>query len=173
MPSEEYTQRKGFYGKVDGLDKEDFAKVMRRKPTPAESKLHNALVDLMADTLTIPIHQYIVGPYIVDFKVKNLLIEIDGSSHLLTKDYDQRRTSYITNKGYSIVRFDNVDVYKDPKACALHIRKLTEPHQQKHSDEIPITICPPSRSFYRPDKVNPRAIPLLWTVGFGGKRKLT
>lgn len=173
MPSEKYTQRKGFYGSVDGLDKESFAQVMRRKPTPAESKLHNALIDVLADTLTQPVHQYVVGPYIVDFKVKNLLIEIDGSSHLLTKEYDQRRTSYISNKGYSIVRFDNADVYKDPKGCAEHIRKLTEPHQKKHSGEIPITICPPSRSFYKPNKINPRAIPILWTVGLAGKRRRT
>ncbi len=61
--------------------------------------------------------QQIVGNYIVDFycpKLK-LVIEIDGYQHFEEKSlkYDSRRTEYLENLGFYVLRFDNTEVNKD------------------------------------------------------------
>lgn len=140
------------------LKKERFAKKMRFAPTPAEAKLHNAMIEVMKDTLTEVSIQHIIGPYIGDMKIKNLIVEIDGSTHAGREEYDERRTSYIKNHGYQVIRFKNCEIYENAEECAQHIRTLTEPHQAK-TDIVKITYCPPSKSF--PSKFKKRKSPYI------------
>jgi cyclase len=60
--------------------------------------------------------QHPLGPFIVDFfchKVK-LIIEIDGSIHNNddTRNNDITRQNDLEKMGYTIIRFSNVEVYK-------------------------------------------------------------
>ncbi|MFH1348383.1 MAG: endonuclease domain-containing protein [Patescibacteria group bacterium] len=52
-----------------------------------------------------------IGQYIVDFLCveKNLIIEIDGSSHCYatTKKHDRNREEFLKSKGFEIIRFSN------------------------------------------------------------------
>lgn len=56
--------------------------------------------------------QRIIGNYIVDFYVKKLglIVEIDGGSHDLKKDYDEIRQKYLECLGLKIFRVTDFDV---------------------------------------------------------------
>lgn len=56
--------------------------------------------------------QRIIGNYIVDFYVKKLglIVEIDGGSHDLKKDYDEIRQKYLESLGLKIFRVTDFDV---------------------------------------------------------------
>ena len=71
-----------------------------------------------------------IGPYIVDFfapKVK-LIIEIDGSQHLEAEHLvkDQRRDTFLANKGFKILRFNSRQVLKDTTAVIQFIYREIE-----------------------------------------------
>ena len=56
--------------------------------------------------------QHAIGPYITDFCApsRKLIIEVDGSQHLVQEDYDRDRTAFLEAKGYRVLRFWNSDV---------------------------------------------------------------
>jgi very-short-patch-repair endonuclease len=59
--------------------------------------------------------QQIIDGYIVDFYCHQarLVVEVDGSSHLDQKDYDQARDAHLTVLGLQVLRFFNSDVDRD------------------------------------------------------------
>lgn len=70
--------------------------------------------------------QHGIGPYIVDFycPVKNLVIEIDGETHVGSKAFahDIDRQAYLENLNLKVVRFTNKDIVKkmnDVLECIL------------------------------------------------------
>ena len=61
--------------------------------------------------------QQIIGNYIVDFycfKAK-LIVELDGSQHCdpETLDYDNKRTAFLQEKGFLVLRYSNLDVMRN------------------------------------------------------------
>ena len=58
--------------------------------------------------------QYPIENYIVDFicNEKKLIIEIDGGQHNDNRhiEYDKRRTKFLEDKGYKVLRFWNCDI---------------------------------------------------------------
>lgn len=56
--------------------------------------------------------QRIIGNYIVDFYVKKLglIVEIDGWSHDVKKDYDELRQKYLESLGLKIFRVTDFDM---------------------------------------------------------------
>ncbi|NEW83023.1 MAG: endonuclease domain-containing protein [Mariniphaga sp.] len=56
--------------------------------------------------------QYQIGNYIVDLICRklNLIIEIDGSSHISKSNSDRARQDFLEAMGYTIVRFSEVEV---------------------------------------------------------------
>ena len=52
------------------------------------------------------------GPFFADFcsHGARLIIEIDGGQHAETQDYDGRRTTFLAEQGYRVIRFWNNDV---------------------------------------------------------------
>jgi very-short-patch-repair endonuclease len=53
-----------------------------------------------------------IGPYFADFMCRalRLIVEIDGPSHDLTWEKDERRTAYLNAQGYRVIRFTNEEV---------------------------------------------------------------
>ena len=55
-----------------------------------------------------------IGNYIVDFVCRNkwLIIEIDGGQHneIETIKYDEKRTKYLEEQGFTVLRFWNNDI---------------------------------------------------------------
>jgi very-short-patch-repair endonuclease len=67
--------------------------------------------------------QHQLPPYIVDFAcVKaRLVIEIDGPSHDVRAEQDERRDVYLNSLGYVVMRFSNEDVRKNLEGVVLTI----------------------------------------------------
>jgi very-short-patch-repair endonuclease len=89
------------------------AKELRREPTPAERKLWAYLRYDRLGGLRFR-RQQPVGPFIVDFccATRQLVIEIDGDSHAEQVEYDESRTAYLEEHGYTVIRFTNEDVQR-------------------------------------------------------------
>lgn len=67
--------------------------------------------------------QHGIGNYIVDFccSSNKLVVEIDGSEHLDTDNYDQNRTIYLNNLGYKVLRFWNNEINKNLNGVIIKI----------------------------------------------------
>ena len=74
-----------------------------------------------------------IGSYIVDFVCveKKIVIEIDGGQHALNTEHDDKRSEFLRNKGYRILRFWNSDVLKEKNAVLeeiiLHLEESPSP----------------------------------------------
>ena len=59
--------------------------------------------------------QHAIKPYIVDFVClkHKLIIELDGNHHQETtqRQYDVKRTEFLSSNGYRVIRFKNKEVY--------------------------------------------------------------
>ena len=56
--------------------------------------------------------QHGIGDNIVDFYCsdKTVIVELDGDSHVSSKEYDTERTNYLSGLGYTVIRYANRDV---------------------------------------------------------------
>ena len=56
--------------------------------------------------------QKVVGKFVVDFAANHpkLVIEIDGDTHAGRESYDARRSQFLEEQGYKVIRFSNSDV---------------------------------------------------------------
>jgi len=59
--------------------------------------------------------QHPIGPYIADFAcvAAKLVVEVDGYTHWTQEqlDHDARRTEYLKERGWSVLRVTSADVY--------------------------------------------------------------
>jgi leucyl-tRNA synthetase len=71
--------------------------------------------------------QQFVGDYIVDFVSfdNKLIIEIDGGHHNEdnTREYDERRTEWLRNQGYRVIRSWNNDVLLNTESVLEQIKE--------------------------------------------------
>ncbi len=86
---------------------------MRKEPTEEENKLWHILLKKIRPRF---LRQRVIGNYIVDFccpKLK-LIIEVDGEQHYMPENekYEDKRTAFLEQKGYKILRFYNSYVNK-------------------------------------------------------------
>lgn len=61
--------------------------------------------------------QHPVGPYIADFAcpAPKLIVEVDGATHWTPEElaHDERRTKYLEQEGWTVLRVTNSDVYEN------------------------------------------------------------
>jgi very-short-patch-repair endonuclease len=88
-----------------------FARQLRKSQTDAERKLWQQLRSRNLNDSKFR-RQHPVGPYIIDFiDINNkLIIELDGSQHQQQQDYDAKRTAFLEQSGYRVLRFWDDDV---------------------------------------------------------------
>ena len=107
------------------------AKELRKNMTVAEKQLWSVLRGKQLDGLYFR-RQHAVGSYIVDFicTAENLVIEVDGGSHLEQVAYDAERTRWLVEeKGYRVIRFTNDDIFKSMNEVVEKIRETVKrPH---------------------------------------------
>ncbi len=100
------------------------AKSMRKAMTDGELKLWNAVRAKRLMNLGFR-RQFPIGNYIVDFAcpAHSLIVEVDGSQHneATAIRYDQARTAFLENSGWTVLRFTNDDVLKDIEGVCNHI----------------------------------------------------
>ncbi|MBW1836147.1 MAG: endonuclease domain-containing protein [Deltaproteobacteria bacterium] len=60
-----------------------------------------------------------IGPYIVDFVCieKKLVVEVDGGQHAGQVELDTKRSGYLKEKGYRVLRFWNNEVLKETESA--------------------------------------------------------
>jgi very-short-patch-repair endonuclease len=82
--------------------------------------------------------QHPIGPYIADFFCASakLIVEQDGAQHFTEEEMyrDARRTQWLEEHGYRVLRVTNVDVLKRPSDVLEGIhRALTDPPSARHT----------------------------------------
>ena len=62
--------------------------------------------------------QHPIGPFIVDFACleKKLVIEVDGGQHAKNLEGDVKRSDYLKERGYRVLRFWNNEVLEESKS---------------------------------------------------------
>ncbi len=102
----------------------DKCRRLRRDLTLPERRLWSALRSRRSAKLKVR-RQHAIGPYIVDFVCieHQLVIELDGDSHLGRADYDRQRQQQIESAGFRVLRFGNDDVIKDLDAVVGAVLK--------------------------------------------------
>ncbi|MBW6522829.1 endonuclease domain-containing protein [Sphingomonas sp. RHCKR47] len=90
------------------------AKAMRSEMTQPERELWTALRAHRFNGVKFS-RQVVVGPYILDFAARSrkLVIEVDGDSHAGNEARDERRTAWLEEQGYHVIRFSNADVMRN------------------------------------------------------------
>lgn len=89
---------------------------MRRRLTPAEATLWNALKNSKLNGRKFR-RQHSVGPFILDFYCVDewLAVELDGQVH--RNDHaeikDAERTAYLKQAGIRVIRFENFLVFEE------------------------------------------------------------
>ena len=88
------------------------AREARHNPTPAEARLWQAVRNRQLELQFR--RQHSIGQFRVDFycPAARLVVELDGSSHNDTVEYDVARTVYLEARNIRVVRFNNADVMR-------------------------------------------------------------
>ncbi len=88
-----------------------FSRRLRKSETDAEPKIWQQLRSRNLNGTKFR-RQHPVGPYIVDFICINskLIIELDGSQHQQQQEYDAKRSVFLEEAGYRVLRFWDNDV---------------------------------------------------------------
>jgi len=92
-----------------------FARDLRKNMSEAEHKLwaHLRMKNLNGYRFR---RQHPIGPYIADFVCvrEKLVVEVDGATHSTDAEiaHDQRRSKFLTNKGWAISCYSNENVFK-------------------------------------------------------------
>ena len=120
-------------GNADGLTKRQLlpadttakARALRRTRTELEDRLWRALREAFPEAkfrFQVPL-----GRYFADFcsHRAKLIVEVDGDTHADQVAYDERRTRFLNDEGYQVIRFTNPDVMHNLEgvltAIATHI----------------------------------------------------
>lgn len=95
---------------------------LRQPQTPAEQKLWSCLRNRQLNGLKFR-RQHPIGKFIIDFYCAEakLCIEVDGDSHAEQIEYDQARTEYLNERGYTVMRFTNRAVFNQCEAVLQRI----------------------------------------------------
>ncbi len=106
------------------------ARTLRKDDTEAERRLWEAIRNRRLDGFKF-VRQLSVGPYIADFACRDckLIVEVDGSTPGTEAEvsHDERRSAYLREQGYRILRFWNDDVFKGlPDVCEAILLALAE-----------------------------------------------
>lgn len=69
-----------------------------------------------------------IGPYVADFACHalKLVIEADGGVHCLREEADANRDAWLAEAGYTVLRFDNSAILRNPNVVFEGVRELIE-----------------------------------------------
>jgi very-short-patch-repair endonuclease len=108
----------------------DRARALRRAMTDAEKTLWRALRSKLPEFKWR--RQLPVGPYFADFAcfAERLIIEVDGGQHAAATGYDARRTAFLADEGFRVLRFWNNDVLSNVDGVLERVAgELSSPSQ--------------------------------------------
>ncbi|UCF85240.1 MAG: endonuclease domain-containing protein, partial [Desulfobacteraceae bacterium] len=91
-----------------------FVRTPRRNMTDVEKMLWRFLRDRQLCGYKFR-RQHSIGPFIVDFVCleKKLIVEVDGGQHSKQLEVDSKRSDYLKERGYRVLRFWNNEVLEE------------------------------------------------------------
>jgi len=104
----------------------DRSRRLRSDQTDAERKLWSLL---RGHTLGVKFRrQPQIGSFIVDFCCveRRLVVELDGGQHSTRTEADDKRTRFLSARGYRVLRFWNDDVMRDAEPVAAVIMEALQ-----------------------------------------------
>ncbi|MEC9363575.1 MAG: DUF559 domain-containing protein [Pseudomonadota bacterium] len=98
------------------------ARSLRHLETDAEARLGYHLRDRRLGGFKFR-RQVPVGPYFADFACleKRLIVEVDGGQHATQASQDERRSTYLREQGFTVLRFWNDQVLLETEAVLTEI----------------------------------------------------
>jgi very-short-patch-repair endonuclease len=105
-------------------EKAERARARRRRPTPAERLLWQALRGRQTAGVRFRRQQVIAG-FIADFycPATGLVVELDGPVHVGQQDADEARDAILAGMGLSVLHVPNADVQADINAVLKRIQE--------------------------------------------------
>lgn len=121
------------------------ARLLRANETEAEYRLWGELRGRHLNGHKF-VRQVPLGSYVVDFlcREKKLIVEVDGSQHA-DRMSDERRTKWLNEQGYAILRFWNQEVLAERRAVLETILAVVEGRILSPSPDLrfaPATLSP-------------------------------
>ena len=119
-------------------NKKLFARKLRTQQTDAEKLLWFKLRNKQLNGNKFRRQQQI-GKYIIDFVSfeKMLVVELDGSQHLEIKNklHDQKRSKYLENLGYNVLRFLDNEVFSNVEGVlqTIHLTLTLSSKERENS----------------------------------------
>lgn len=83
--------------------------------------------------------QHPIGPFFVDFVCleKKLVIEVDGGQHAKNVEADVKRSYYLKERGYRVLRFWNNEVLEESESVLSVILSSVLKDDPPHPDPLP------------------------------------
>lgn len=136
------------------------ARQLRRSQTPHEQELWQELRAKRFSGFKFR-RQAPIGRYIVDFVcfAQKVIIELDGSQHQDNEDYDAARDQWLTEQGFSVLRFWNNQWTQQREAVLEvvwqklndHFHPLPNPSPMKGEGLKPLPTAEPLASTEQPN----------------------
>jgi len=125
----------------------EVARSNRKAPTPAAQRLWRFLRGRRLNGYKFA-REVVIGCYIADFvnRCHKIIIEVDGGQHgeKAVIAYDNKRTEFLGEEGYQVVRIWNNEVFENISGvlenillklqCAEHRHPRLEPHEREKED---------------------------------------
>jgi len=108
----------------------DHARRLRRDQTEAERRLWARLRDRQLGGAKFR-RQHPIGRFITDFCCPEygLVVELDGGQHATQMEADRRRSEFLSQQGYRVLRFWDNEVMEDIEAVLEQVAAaLKDPH---------------------------------------------
>ncbi|HSF31588.1 MAG TPA: endonuclease domain-containing protein [Candidatus Tectomicrobia bacterium] len=124
------------------------ARRLRRDQTEAERKLWAQLRDRRLQTAKFR-RQHPIGPFIADFccPEQHLVLEIDGGQDVIREEEDRKRTDFLIQQGYRVLRFWDHEVLQDIEAVLQRIAQaFDDPHPNPLPGRARVNRHPPAAS---------------------------
>ncbi|PTM92812.1 very-short-patch-repair endonuclease [Mycoplana dimorpha] len=107
------------------------AKSLRREMTKAEAAMWNLLRDFRPRGAHFR-RETPIGPYIADFAwlSARIIVEVDGDSHETAggRRHDRNRDAFLRSQGFTVLRFDNLQVLDGPDHVFLTVERAIAAH---------------------------------------------
>jgi len=124
----------------------EYARALRKNMTDAENRVWYFLRGKRLNGYRF-IREHPIGPYIADFvcRQQKVIVELDGGQHADAAEYDEKRTEFLKEKGYKVLRFWNNDVFSNIEGVLEAVLAVLEGSEfySESQLEVPVSSSKP------------------------------
>ena len=110
---------------MSAKERTERARELRLTDSRAEQKVWELLRQHRMSGLKFR-RQHPIGPYFADFACvqRKLVIELDGEHHALQREADSRRTDFLEQAGWRVIRFSAREAVQNPEGVWAEIARV-------------------------------------------------